>query len=55
MGSTLAGTSPASRSEGHLASPIEIEWREWRKLIGNGYYRDMDEMEGVSVQEGTER
>ncbi len=25
-------------------SPIEIEWREWRKLIGNKYYKDKDEM-----------
>lgn len=25
-------------------SPIEIEWREWRKLIGNKYYRDKGEM-----------
>jgi transposase len=25
-------------------SPIEIEWREWRKLIGNRYYEDKNEM-----------
>jgi len=25
-------------------SPIEIEWREWRKLIGNRYFEDKDEM-----------
>jgi len=25
-------------------SPIEIEWREWRKLIGNKYFKDNNEM-----------
>jgi len=25
-------------------SPIEIEWREWRKLICNRYFKDKDEM-----------
>ena len=25
-------------------SPIEIEWREWRKLVGNKYFKDKDQM-----------